>query len=425
MPTIKICWVGQTFALSKSNESGSGGRKSRTRLSKDERKAMVESFIKMYQNRNDGNFPSLNLTHKNVGGSFYTVREIFREIIQGNRVLGPAKLIPLEKRTIHEFPQQYHLDLMTIEPQVHFFMPSEECQTDVVSSVENVDGDEGWGLSEEMHNADKELQIFNENRVHIKNDEHVAVIDQSDIPTSEVIDLTSVEVETFPLISITKGADCLHETVGKGIDSSEIFNKQQTTKVNSSLAFEDSQPYGLNSPEMSSLEDDKVKENQTELLLHEDESSNIESNQAPNSSDTLIESSDMLMTEEGTIENPENGKSLIGEESLPFPLSPEGCKDNMEGTSAQAINEQNCVPSKSLSGALQNTVTPKSFQETEIKPEPDGPSNGKIHERNPTLDRISLETWEVSSRKSSGKEINPVMVIFKAFVTALTKFWSG
>ncbi|KAL8166861.1 hypothetical protein V2J09_008360 [Rumex salicifolius] len=89
MYAIKGGWIGQTFALATCNESG--GRKARIRRSKEERKAMVESFIKTYQISNDGKFPSLNLTHKEVGGSFYTVREIVRDIIQENRVLGPAK----------------------------------------------------------------------------------------------------------------------------------------------------------------------------------------------------------------------------------------------------------------------------------------------------------------------------------------------
>lgn len=44
MRAIKGGWVGQTYALSKRNESG--GRKSRLRISKEERKEMVESFIK-------------------------------------------------------------------------------------------------------------------------------------------------------------------------------------------------------------------------------------------------------------------------------------------------------------------------------------------------------------------------------------------
>ncbi|CAL1374146.1 unnamed protein product [Linum trigynum] len=114
MHAIKGGWVGQTFALSKSNESG--GRKSRIRRSKEERKGMVELFIKKYQSLNNGNFPSLNLTHKEVGGSFYTVREIVREIIQENRVLGPAKFLP-EEQDFHEWSEQYPLGTISTEPQ--------------------------------------------------------------------------------------------------------------------------------------------------------------------------------------------------------------------------------------------------------------------------------------------------------------------
>ncbi|GAB2276836.1 hypothetical protein Dimus_011548 [Dionaea muscipula] len=94
-------WAGKTFALASHNESE--GRKTRIRRSKEERKTMVETFIKKYQSLNKGNFPSLNLTHKEVGGSFYTVREIVREIIQENRILGPAK--------------HHHLAAISAEPQ--------------------------------------------------------------------------------------------------------------------------------------------------------------------------------------------------------------------------------------------------------------------------------------------------------------------
>lgn len=44
MQTIKGGWVGQTFALASYNDSGS--RKTRIRRSKEERKTMVETFIK-------------------------------------------------------------------------------------------------------------------------------------------------------------------------------------------------------------------------------------------------------------------------------------------------------------------------------------------------------------------------------------------
>ena len=47
MYAIKASWVGQTFALATTNDSG--GRKSQIRRSKEERKAMIESFIKRYE----------------------------------------------------------------------------------------------------------------------------------------------------------------------------------------------------------------------------------------------------------------------------------------------------------------------------------------------------------------------------------------
>ncbi|EES17110.1 hypothetical protein BDA96_08G126400 [Sorghum bicolor] len=67
-------------------------RPPRVRKSKEERREMVESFINGYRLSNEGKFPSVNLTHKEVGGSYYIVREIVRDIIQENRVLGPGGL---------------------------------------------------------------------------------------------------------------------------------------------------------------------------------------------------------------------------------------------------------------------------------------------------------------------------------------------
>lgn len=67
-------------------------KKPRVRKTKEERREMVESFVNTYRVSNDGKFPSVNLTHKEVGGSYYIVREIVRDIIQENRVLGPGGL---------------------------------------------------------------------------------------------------------------------------------------------------------------------------------------------------------------------------------------------------------------------------------------------------------------------------------------------
>ncbi|GJM95541.1 hypothetical protein PR202_ga12288 [Eleusine coracana subsp. coracana] len=67
-------------------------RPPRVRKTKEERRELVESFINNYRVSNDGKFPSVNLTHKEVGGSYYIVREIVRDIIQENKVLGPGGL---------------------------------------------------------------------------------------------------------------------------------------------------------------------------------------------------------------------------------------------------------------------------------------------------------------------------------------------
>ena len=71
-----------------------------------------------YQNSNDGNFPSLNLTHKEVGGSFYTVREIVREIIQENRVLAPPK-VSQEEHGLSGLLEQHPLGSISMEPTVN------------------------------------------------------------------------------------------------------------------------------------------------------------------------------------------------------------------------------------------------------------------------------------------------------------------
>ncbi|CAL0321235.1 unnamed protein product [Lupinus luteus] len=123
MHSVKGGWAGQTFALAKRNESE--GRKSRIRRSKEERKTMVESFIKKYQESNNGKFPSLSLTHKEVGGSFYTVREIVRDIIQENRVLGPAKFT-LEDATSDQFFEQNPLGSIARDPKSYLAASSYE-----------------------------------------------------------------------------------------------------------------------------------------------------------------------------------------------------------------------------------------------------------------------------------------------------------
>ncbi|PIN25270.1 hypothetical protein CDL12_02006 [Handroanthus impetiginosus] len=55
-------------------------RKTRRRISKDERKSMVENYVKKYREMNAGKFPNVSDAKKDVGGSYYVVRQILQEL---------------------------------------------------------------------------------------------------------------------------------------------------------------------------------------------------------------------------------------------------------------------------------------------------------------------------------------------------------
>ncbi|KAK8958044.1 hypothetical protein KSP39_PZI001064 [Platanthera zijinensis] len=114
MQGVTVRWVGQSFTLHRCSASSSE-KKIRTQRTKDERRAMAEAFIKKYQGSNEGNFPSHNLTHKEVGGSFYTILEIVRDIIQENKVWGTenpsSKILNLEYYLYKEEDNGLFLDV--------------------------------------------------------------------------------------------------------------------------------------------------------------------------------------------------------------------------------------------------------------------------------------------------------------------------
>ncbi|XP_058741761.1 uncharacterized protein LOC131614148 [Vicia villosa] len=156
------------FALAKKNESD--GRKTRIRLSKDKRKAMVESFIKKYQESNGGNFPPITVTHKEVGGSFYTVREIVREVIQENRVLGPAKF-NLDEFSNDQFLEQNPLGSIASGPQPFL-----------------------GASSNEDHNK---VPDTNGKLLSVSDNGHVINVDHVDVTNKEIVETTVVSDESY------------------------------------------------------------------------------------------------------------------------------------------------------------------------------------------------------------------------------------
>ncbi|XVE57204.1 hypothetical protein DITRI_Ditri04bG0072800 [Diplodiscus trichospermus] len=50
------------------------------KVSKDERRALIESFVNRYRSVNAGKFPSTTATQKEVGGSYYVVKKVLQEL---------------------------------------------------------------------------------------------------------------------------------------------------------------------------------------------------------------------------------------------------------------------------------------------------------------------------------------------------------
>ncbi|KAK8546200.1 hypothetical protein V6N13_067425 [Hibiscus sabdariffa] len=429
MYAIKGGWVAQTFALAKCNESG--GKKSRVRRSKEERKAMVESFIKKYQESNNGNFPSLNLTHKEVGGSFYIVREIVREIIQENRVLGPAKLTEGDQNT-DLFLQQNPLGSISIAPETLLsiqsngssFVPSHQEDAGDVSVLSVTDE---LSMVSEYKNFDSE-KIINGNHVDVTNGtDKVAIVEvqvieplesdksekEMDASTTEVTQITAdVVVETFPLRPVAKPTDIIDgmsSDVGK---LNENFDQTENGKVNVSQENGSFKLDGLNSSEVSFSTDENEVENNEDALL-EKNSDLADKNVVENISDPLLESSDC--SSGGTaMDDPHNSAAL--EVSRDDILTSE-TNEQSQAIVGEAMYVPNGIHSKTHATCESTLEGVTAEGKVDVQHVNSKKGSSK------TLDRINLESWERTS-KGAEEGTNPLLAIFKHFVAAFIKFWS-
>ncbi|XP_022726303.1 uncharacterized protein LOC111282474, partial [Durio zibethinus] len=70
-----IVWRGRSYAASLSSDSPK-----RKKVAKDERRALIESFVTRYRSENAGKFPNATAAKKEVGGSYYVVRKVLQEL---------------------------------------------------------------------------------------------------------------------------------------------------------------------------------------------------------------------------------------------------------------------------------------------------------------------------------------------------------
>lgn len=439
MHAIKGSWVGQTFALAKSNDFG--GKKSRIRRSKEERKTMVESFIKTYQLSNNGNFPSLNLTHKEVGGSFYTVREIVREIILENRVLGPAKFTP-EGQDRDLFSEQNLLGSIAMQPGIH--MSNSTIEIDIVSNhlgtneemISNFNGQ----YTESEHQRVVNDRIIDENHEDERNNEageliceelrvsekleastDKNVVEKLEASTDKVSQLMEdVIVETFPLRPVVNPTYSL--------DGMEVLNKADSNGTLKEELEPSKVDFGLNKspPENSScLVDEKAMENLGGLLLETNSDIvNRKAKDAVNLEDQSVESPHRSKTKEVIMHDVKDCTDL--EESHNDVLSLHTSEQGQSTTGIKPTFDPNGILANNLNGTnsirTEESISKEVIvRENKVDMQPD---RGSQKGSNPTLDRINLESWEVAYKKSAEPESNPLLAFFKALVAGFVKFWS-
>lgn len=475
-------WAGKTFAVAASNESG--GKKSRIRRSKEERKSMVESFIKRYQSANNGNFPSLNLTHKEVGGSFYTVREIVREIIQENRVLGPGDF-SLEEQKVDNIAVNYPLGTISSEPQGVLFQtasglnafsskkkdtvvlnldnnrhftkdfdydavqfPTDHRTNEVVedsdelkfkSTIEKLvinDNQEQPSLEPSLNSNEKCFNVNETDSVYIVN--HMQINGASEDLLAE----ESPECETFKADGKSEqmGAFEAKLTLPTEEVQVETFPLRPATNESDVLGSK-STDLGNSGGKLNELEAQKVKLSNSALVLHKDNSfdsssglvtikgvesvDSFEVSVSGGSPDMVVHHAEVnhMVVQHGEV----NVKSDTVEKPYLFLHKDDtAVHDRMNQISppGKTAEQNNLQPKNDLKGTAQvinsNGTTCKNSKEPTVITGNDLKRDGKAS----VGISLPLDRIDLESWKASKQGTNPLLAFFKALVGAFVKIWS-
>lgn len=176
------------------------------------------------------------------------MREIVREIIQENRVLGPAKLTPEEQYMV-QLSENYPLGSISIEPHLHLsssvetdsspnhWIRSEELVLDSSRKYpepENCMVDNGRivnGYEMEENNEESDLSMHAELEV-VETSGAKNIILEVEATAARVTDIAAdVVVETFPLRSVTNPSYSLDGELGEASSMTRILEKKETEKV--------------------------------------------------------------------------------------------------------------------------------------------------------------------------------------------------
>ncbi|KAG6412737.1 hypothetical protein SASPL_125423 [Salvia splendens] len=461
MQAVKVGWAGQVFALASSNDSG--GKKTRVRRSKEERKLIAESFIKKYQNLNDGNFPSLNLTHKEVGGSFYTVREIVREIIQENRVLAPPK-VSQEEHGLSGLLEQHPLGSISMEPTVDLSVSD---RGDVIthiapneiqfSSAENDTAfSESYKLAEQNGGSDRTSESYHvPSHYREKSMEEVSNSPQ----TKSHNNLEENIVKGFVVADHNKNTD-------EGQGSQMLSNEQYHVK-NEHTVFKDkefgeriyNEPTAINTLNQEKLEAQTV-ESSPSFNSHTNSDIVVETfplRPVPTTIDKMAGESGKQQEAAETLEDKgmwqekktftQSSSSFVSKKTDENRHPDSAVEVNGENRDAKVVlnlqgpSMENAKPNELDTGSIGELVSKvllpdgaqaSSSSKTLISEDStavvgksrDRNDNSVAKGNNPTLDRINLETWDRAARKSPQPESNPLLAFVKSIISSFVKFWT-
>lgn len=425
---------------------------------------MIETFIHKYQISNDGHFPSLNLTHKEVGGSFYTVREIVREIIQENRVLAPPK-VSLEEHSLSEFMEQHPLGSISMEPLIDLSVSDRvDVVTHIVpekvqfSSAENIatsngsyplevneeqtvsggcelgDGDGGSDGTSESHHVPNHYQEKTTEEVSNSPQSENHKLDETIVNGFEVVDGSPHSDK--PLITSADHYDDIDKakefgqriymeptamkTLGRA--KLEAQNVETSPAIKSHTNYEivvETFPLRPVPRTVNNMSEESGKLREAAETL-DDKGIQLDKN-------TFIHSSSSFAGEKGDKELPHLTVELNAEnrdekavQNLQVPSMENGKHPSV---SKPSVLDASDIPE--LKTMVSDVAKASSTTETLIFEE-STTAGGKSSDRenNPTLDRINLETWDGAAKKSTQPESNPLLVLVKAIISSFVKFWT-
>lgn len=417
MHAIRGSWVGQTFALARCHDSGE--KKARIRRSKEERKELVVSFIKKYQFSNKGDFPSLSITQREVGGSFYTIREIVREIIQENRVLGPAKSTE-DEQNADNFFDQHPLGSVAMEPDtdaVSSSGPHIVPTSSLANSLQNTMESQAPEFSQEFQELENQKLndaiVVNGSSYQYERTQGLSDKLESEPPVvrglvEDILEkelviseakktqvAADVVIETFPIKPVTDkfaldGDSGTPRVVGGTLKENESGNMDfEEVKNAVILNMEDvgEKSSGFVDVKTNLNAEDEEADPSPEILNH---------------SAMVISNVPRVDDERTDLENDEILPAEMNHTSPPIGIeNPEAAiSSSFQG---QSISEEVIATGKK-SGIQDSSSSKKSID--------------------PTLDRINLESWEATTDRSGGPQTNSLLSFVKACITAFVKFWS-